>query len=68
MLELVSQENIISADLYHHHICYTDYIHKCKSSLCAKYTTEQYDEHTNKSTSARSIPIVESIPEVRNGC
>ena len=34
--DLGSPENILRADLYHHHTCYTSYIRKYESSLCSK--------------------------------
>ena len=37
-----SPENILRADLYHNHTCYTSYIRKYEISLCGKETTE-YD-------------------------
>ena len=37
---LGSPENILSAELHHHKICYTSYIRTYESSLCSKETTE----------------------------
>ena len=33
---LGSPENILSADLYHDHTCYTNYIRNYRTSLCSK--------------------------------
>ena len=34
--DLGSPENILSADLYHDHTCYTNYIRNYGTSLCSK--------------------------------
>ena len=47
--DLRSSENILSADLYHHHTCCTSHIPKYESSLCSKETIEHGNELTTKS-------------------
>ena len=60
--DLGSLENILSADLYHHHTCYTSYIRKYESSLCSKETTEYCNELvTKRKAFTKFIPLVQSL-------
>ena len=57
-------ENILSADLYHNHTCYTSYIRKYESSLCSKETTESGNGLiTKRKAFTKFIPLVQSIIE-----
>ena len=46
--DLVSPANILSADLYHHHTCYTNYIRNYETSLCSEKTIEYGNELITK--------------------
>ena len=60
---LESPENILSAELYHHKMCYTSYIRKYESSLCSEETTEYGPNELIKKRKAftKFITLVQSI-------